>query len=107
MLFSCYNLLFFGKSPLALLFIVSVSYTHLIGPGVVVDPFVLLEEMDVLASKGICTDHIFISDRAHLLLPYHVRLDCLQEARDDTRKIGTTKRGIGPCLSLIHISCGL
>ena len=35
----------------------------IIGPGVVVDPFVLLEEMDVLASKGICTDHIFISDR--------------------------------------------
>ena len=79
----------------------------IIGPGVVVDPFVLLEEMDVLASKGICTDHIFISDRAHLLLPYHVRLDCLQEARDDTRKIGTTKRGIGPCYADKYTRTGL
>ena len=69
----------------------------IIGPGVVVDPFVLLEEMDTLTSKGVSVDHIYISDRAHLLMPYHVQLDCLQETRDDARKIGTTKRGIGPC----------
>jgi len=68
----------------------------IIGPGVVVDPFVLLEEMDTLTSKGVSVDHIYISDRAHLLMPYHVQLDCLQETRDDARKIGTTKRGIGP-----------
>lgn len=79
----------------------------IIGPGVVVDPFVLLEEMDTLASKGISTDHILVSDRAHLLMPYHVRLDCLQEARDDSRKIGTTKRGIGPCYADKYTRTGL
>lgn len=79
----------------------------IIGPGVVVDPFVLLEEMDTLTSKGVSVDHIYISDRAHLLMPYHVQLDCLQETRDDARKIGTTKRGIGPCYADKYTRIGL
>ena len=51
----------------------------IIGPGVVVDPFVLLEEIDVLEKKGLPSSHIFVSDRAHLIMPYHIKLDELQE----------------------------
>ncbi|MCI9311965.1 MAG: adenylosuccinate synthase [Erysipelotrichaceae bacterium] len=69
----------------------------IIGPGVVVDPFVLLEELAVLESKGMSTKHIYISDRAHLIMPYHILLDQLQEEKAGANKIGTTKRGIGPC----------
>lgn len=69
----------------------------IIGPGVVIDPFVLLEEIKVLEERGLTTDHLKISDRAHLIMPYHVKLDELQEQRLAGNKIGTTKRGIGPC----------
>ncbi len=69
----------------------------IIGPGVVVDPFVLLEEIAVLKKKGMKCDHIFISDRAHIIMPYHVYQDELQEKHSGKHKIGTTKRGIGPC----------
>lgn len=69
----------------------------IIGPGVVVDPFVLLEEIALLEAKGTDTSHIYISDCAHLIMPYHVKLDILQEEHKGDKKIGTTKRGIGPC----------
>ena len=69
----------------------------IIGPGVVVDPFVFLEEIAVLEGKGMSTEHIYISDRAHLIMPYHILLDQLQEEKAGKNKIGTTKRGIGPC----------
>jgi len=70
----------------------------IIGNGVVVDPAVLLKEMKDLNERGITTDHLLISDRAHVIMPYHVGLDELQENfRSDGNKIGTTKRGIGPC----------
>ena len=69
----------------------------IIGPGVVVDPFVLLEEIAVLKKKGMKCDHIRISDRAHIIMPYHVYQDELQEKHSGEHKIGTTKRGIGPC----------
>ncbi len=70
----------------------------IIGNGVVVDPAVLLKEMKDLNERGVTTDHLLISDRAHLIMPYHVYLDELQENfRSDGNKIGTTKRGIGPC----------
>lgn len=68
----------------------------IIGPGVVCNPFVLLKEMETLKSSGLSTDHIRISDRAQMLLPYHCYQDELEEACA-TQKIGTTKRGIGPC----------
>lgn len=79
----------------------------IIGPGVVVDPFVLLEELKVLEDRGLPTDHLKISLRAHLLMPYHVRLDILQENRSGDKKIGTTKRGIGPCYADKYTRIGL
>lgn len=68
-----------------------------IGPGVVVNPFVLLKEMETLESQGAKTDNIRISDRAHILMPYHVRLDELEEESNSKYRVGTTKNGIGPC----------
>lgn len=68
----------------------------IIGPGVVCNPFVLLKEMETLRKSGLSTDHIRISDRAQILMPYHCYQDELEEAAASD-KIGTTKRGIGPC----------
>ena len=68
-----------------------------IGAGVVVDPFVLLEEIRMLEERGLSCDHIKISDRAHIIMPYHIYQDELQEQHSGSKKIGTTKRGIGPC----------
>jgi adenylosuccinate synthase len=71
--------------------------TCVIGNGVVVDPQALFDEVDELARHGIDVgDRIVISDKAHLILPYHRDLDLLSEARRGERKIGTTSRGIGP-----------
>src|SRR5213079_1349932 len=68
-----------------------------IGNGVVVDPQALFAEVDELIRNGIDVDsRIFVSDKAHLILPYHRDLDLLSEARRGERKIGTTSRGIGP-----------
>src|SRR5215204_136957 len=68
-----------------------------IGNGVVVDPQALFAEIDELESAGIAVgDRLLISDKAHLILPYHRELDLLSEARRGERKIGTTSRGIGP-----------
>ena len=70
-----------------------------IGPGVVLNPFVLFEEVEALEKEGLQYDHLRISDRTQLLMPYHVRLDELIEARGGKYKVGTTKNGIGPCYS--------
>ena len=71
--------------------------TCVIGNGVVVDPEALFAELDELARNGIATrGRIVVSDKAHLILPYHRDLDLLSEARRGERKIGTTSRGIGP-----------
>src|SRR5881275_180795 len=71
--------------------------TCVIGNGVVIDPQALFAEIDELAKNGIDVgDRIVISDKAHLILPYHRDLDLLSEARRGERKIGTTSRGIGP-----------
>ncbi len=68
-----------------------------IGNGVVVDPQALFAEVDELTRNGIDVDNrLFVSDKAHLILPYHRDLDLLSEARRGERKIGTTSRGIGP-----------
>jgi adenylosuccinate synthase len=68
-----------------------------IGNGVVVDPQALFREIEELATLGIeVGDRLLISDKAHLILPYHRELDVLSEARRGERKIGTTSRGIGP-----------
>src|SRR6201990_2114882 len=77
--------------------ILHAGVTCVIGNGVVVDPQALFAEIDELAKNGIDVgDRILISDRAHLILPYHRDLDLLSEARRGERKIGTTSRGIGP-----------
>ena len=78
-----------------------------IGPGVVVDPKVLLHELSTLEEKGAKIDHLFISDRAHLIMPYHVKLDIVKEEARGINKIGTTKRGIGPCYSDKIARCGI
>jgi adenylosuccinate synthase len=71
--------------------------TCVIGNGVVVDPEALFQEIDTLAQYGIeAGDRLLISDKAHVILPYHRDLDLLHEARRGDRKIGTTSRGIGP-----------
>jgi adenylosuccinate synthase len=71
--------------------------TCVIGNGVVIDPQALFTEVDELARNGVeVDDRIVISDKAHLILPYHRDLDLLSEARRGERKIGTTSRGIGP-----------
>ena len=66
-----------------------------IGNGVVVNPKVLIEELEELKSKGASIDNFYISDKAQLIFPYHEEMDGLQE-EFRTNKIGTTKRGIGP-----------
>ncbi|HET6960563.1 MAG TPA: adenylosuccinate synthase, partial [Vicinamibacterales bacterium] len=71
--------------------------TCVIGNGVVIDPQALFAEIDELTNNGIdVTGRILVSDKAHLILPYHRDLDLLSEARRGERKIGTTSRGIGP-----------
>ncbi|MGI6176057.1 MAG: adenylosuccinate synthase [Christensenellales bacterium] len=68
-----------------------------IGNGVVIDPKALFEEIAMLHGHDVNTDSLRISDRAHIVFPYHVRLDELDEIRRGAAGIGTTKRGIGPC----------
>ena len=67
-----------------------------IGNGVVVDPAVLLDELDMLEAKGIDSRRIRLSGNAHLIMPYHQELDRLTERYLGKNKLGTTKRGIGP-----------
>lgn len=70
--------------------------TCIIGNGVVIDPAVLLEELEYLAARGINTNNLRISLRAHIIMPYHKKLDEVIEESKGDAKIGTTKRGIGP-----------
>ena len=69
-----------------------------IGNGVVVDPFILIEEIDSLKASGVNVN-LLISDRAHIITPYQILLDVLQEKSKGKQNIGTTKRGIGPTYS--------
>ncbi len=67
-----------------------------IGHGVVLDPEVLVRELDYLAGHGITKPNLKISPGAHLIMPYHIRIDGADEDRKGANKIGTTRRGIGP-----------
>ena len=69
-----------------------------IGNGVVVDPKVLIEELDGLRAQGLLPGdmRLFVSDRAHIIMPYHRRIDVARESHNVGKKIGTTGRGIGP-----------
>ena len=76
-----------------------VLYPHctpVIGPGVVVNPEVLLEEMDTLDQRGVDVSRLMLSGNAHLIMPYHLELDKVTERRLGKNRLGTTKRGIGP-----------
>ncbi len=70
--------------------------TAIIGNGVVVDPRVLCGELDGLAERGVSSENLRLSGNAHLIMPYHILLDAAHETQLGKRKIGTTKRGIGP-----------
>jgi adenylosuccinate synthase len=69
---------------------------NLLGNGVVINPPALVAELDGLAAAGFDATNLYISDRAHLVMPYHVLLDQLDERERGAAKIGTTSRGIGP-----------
>jgi len=71
----------------------------IIGNGVVVNPGVLIDEIDQLNQRGVDTSRLFISDRAHLIMPYHVLFDGLEEEARGGKAIGTTRKGIGPAYS--------
>lgn len=72
------------------------NITPMIGNGCVVDPKVLIEEMNMLEKEGFSTDRLLISGNAHVIMPYHLDLDGASERRLGQNEIGTTKRGIGP-----------
>lgn len=69
---------------------------NIIGNGVVIDPESLIQEIESLEKEGISTENLKISDRAHLVMPYHKILDEEQERLRGEESLGTTKRGIGP-----------
>lgn len=77
--------------------IIVKGVTPIIGNGCVVDPEVLLSEIDMLEADGISCDALRISGNAHVVMPWHKDLDGAIEAARGDRSIGTTKRGIGPC----------
>lgn len=84
--------------------------TCVIGNGLVVDPEVLLEEIDYLTEKGITVgpEQLIISEKSHLIMPYHKRLDAAREnAAAKDKQIGTTGRGIGPCYEDKASRCGI
>ena len=69
-----------------------------IGHGVVIDPEALIDEVELLRSQGIvCDGRLKISDKAHVIFPYHRKIDEFRESRRKKGRIGTTKKGIGPC----------
>src|SRR5690606_13158083 len=68
-----------------------------IGNGMVINPAALIEEIEYIHENGFTTDNLRISDRAHVIMPYHLLLDELEEDRKGANKIGTTRKGIGPC----------
>jgi adenylosuccinate synthase len=81
---------------------------NIIGNGVVLDPVGLLAEIEKVEAQGVkvTTDKLFISDRCHIVLPFHKELDVAREAALGDRKIGTTKRGIGPAYADKINRCG-
>ena len=77
-----------------------IFYTNVlcvIGNGVVIDPAVLIQEIETLKSKGYPVDNLKVSSQAHVIFPYHRYMDQAQEKKREAGRIGTTCRGIGPC----------
>ncbi|RJE83279.1 adenylosuccinate synthase [Paenibacillus sp. 1011MAR3C5] len=71
--------------------------TCVIGNGMVINPEALIDEINYIHDNGFSTTNLKISDRAHVIMPYHLVLDALEEDRKGDNKIGTTRKGIGPC----------
>ncbi|AZI66283.1 adenylosuccinate synthase [Kaistella daneshvariae] len=69
----------------------------IIANGVVVNPKAFMHEISQIEEKGMRSDHVFISRRAHVIMPYHILLDTYREEEEGGTQIGTTKKGIGPC----------
>lgn len=76
--------------------IFDASIINIIGPGTVIDPESLLKELTMLHAAGIDTSKLVISERAHVVMPYHLQLDGLEETSRGANEIGTTRQGIGP-----------
>lgn len=79
--------------------IFSTRATTIIGNGVVMNPGVLIAELDALKQRGVDVSRFFISDRTHLVMPYHTLLDGLEEESRGGQAIGTTRKGIGPAFA--------
>jgi len=71
----------------------------IIGNGVVINPGVLIDEVEQLDQRGVDTSRLFISDRANLIMPYHVLLDGLEEEARGGKALGTTRKGVGPAFT--------
>jgi len=80
---------------------------NLLGNGVVINPPALVGELDDLTTHGFDGENLFISDRAHLVMPYHVLLDQLEERERGASRLGTTSRGIGPAYVDKVARCGI
>ncbi|MBR2289929.1 MAG: adenylosuccinate synthase [Clostridia bacterium] len=87
--------------------ILNTGTIAVIGNGVVVDPKVLIEEMEMVKANGYSVDGLRISDKAHVIFPYHIEMDRLQEELREEAKIGTTVRGIGPVYCDKLERCGI
>jgi len=79
--------------------IFSPKATSIIGNGVVVNPAVLISEIDKLTKRGVDTSRLVVSDRAHLIMPYHILLDGLEEEARGGKALGTTRKGVGPAFT--------
>lgn len=87
--------------------ILNKNVKAILGNGVVIDPKVLIDEINNLKANGYKVDNLYISEKAHLILPYHIELDKILEDRRKNNKIGTTKRGIGPAYCDKYERCGI
>lgn len=101
----------YGKFALHLLpsGIFNKNVKNLMGPGMVIDIKSLVEEIETIRSQGVSIDpsNLFISDRAHICLPYHILQDGLEEARLQDKAYGSTKRGIAPCYGDKYMKKGI
>ncbi len=78
-----------------------------LGNGMVIDPKAFVDEIKYLHENGVSTDNLKVSNRAHVILPYHIKLDILQEEEKGANKIGTTRKGIGPAYMDKAARCGI
>ncbi|MDF2699113.1 MAG: adenylosuccinate synthetase [Haloplasmataceae bacterium] len=79
----------------------------ILGNGMVINPESLIEEIKYLNDRNVSTNHIRISNRAHVILPYHLEIDALQEELRQDQKVGTTKKGIGPAYTDKYARTGI